>query len=142
MAQAGSARVAQRPLGECPDELLVHMVGTCWGCWRPMVAKKTPAELYTATLSTWFVRVRCNGQCETCYQRTLHSKRPHKVAHRSRLRRQTLKPAELLALRLAVGACGECGWAADDNAEPHAARHCRVYQAEMLEGVNGQCIVS
>jgi hypothetical protein len=118
------------------------MVGTCWGCWRPMVAKRTSAELYEGKLDTWFVRKGCNGQCQTCYQRTLHSKAPKKVAHRTRrLRPGSLKPAELLALRLAVGACGECGWAADDNAEPHAARYCSLYQAEVMEGING-CVAS
>lgn len=129
MAQAG-----QKPLDDCPDELLVHMAGTCWSCCRPMVAKGTPTGLYTATLSTWFVRLRCNGQCETCYQRTLHSKRPKKVDQRSRrLRPGLLTPEQLLRDRLAVGACGECGWAADDDAEPHAARYCRLYQAQVLE---------
>lgn len=30
-----------------------------------------------------------------------------------------LDPERLLALRVAVGACPECGWARDEDAEPH-----------------------
>jgi hypothetical protein len=128
-------------LNECPEELLVHMVGTCWSCTRPMVAKRIPMELYTGKLDTWFARKASNGQCGTCYQRTLYTKQPKKVARRKRQRPGSLTPEQLRRDRVAVGACLECGWTADDNAEPHAARYCDLYKAQVMEGING-CMAS
>lgn len=144
MPQAGAKKAAQAPLGECPDELLAHMVGTCWSCWRPMVSKRTPAELYDGKLDTWFVRKAAGGQCGTCYPRTLYSRQPRRAARRPR--RCPLTPEQVRRDRLAVGACLECGWADDSNAEPHADRNCGTYEAQQLvtridEGIT-RCLAS
>lgn len=115
------------PIDTCPVEYTELVTGRCASCDRWMVRKKTSLDLYTL-LMPWFVRAANQRQCGSCYSRGVKRCRPKRTARQRREFRPPMTSAQLVALRILVGACPECGWAQDDDGEGHGCRDCGLFE--------------